>query len=204
MLIDQRSQPKASSVSSLLTSNSDGASEAVGRPMMHRANAGFRTLKIAQVTVSSSRGSAESVSGDLLCERLQAVCRQLAEQQIMVENICRLPALVDQWISGDRVQCVLVRGGTGLTVHDCAPGAIQPFLDREPPGFDERFRHHSLQEIGSSMVQSRAFAGVANSTRVFALPGSASACRTAGDDILQPQPDRYRYTRPCNFVALVS
>jgi molybdenum cofactor biosynthesis protein B len=97
---------------------------------------------------------------------------------------------------------VLISGGTGITDHDCAPEALLPLLDRRIPGFGELFRQHSFEEIASSSLQSRAFAGVANGTLIFALPGSPGACRTAWDRILQPQLDRR--TRPCNFVSLVA
>lgn len=165
-------------------------------------NAEFEPLNIAQLTVSSSRGPDQDTSGDYLCERLQAAGHRLAERRIVAENLYRLRAVVAQWIADDEVQCVLISGGTGVTEHDCGPEAIAPLLDREIPGFGELFRHFSLDEIGASTVQSRAFAGIANGTLVFALPGSTGACRTAWAEILEPQLDRR--TRPCNFVSLVS
>ena len=166
------------------------------------ANAEFQPLNIAQLTVSSSRGPDEDTSGDFLCERLQDTGHHLVERRIVAENRYLLRAVVSQWIAADEVQCVLISGGTGVTGHDCGPEALKPLLDREIPGFGELFRHFSLAEIGSSTVQSRAFAGVANNTLVFALPGSTGACRTAWEKILEPQLDRR--TRPCNFVSLVS
>ena len=166
------------------------------------ANAEFEPLNIAQLTVSSSRGPDEDTSGDFLCKRLQDTGHHLAERRIVAENLYLLRAVVAQWIADDEVQCVLISGGTGVTDHDCGPEAIGPLLDREIPGFGELFRHFSLAEIGSSTVQSRAFAGVANHTLVFALPGSTGACKTAWENILEPQLDRR--TRPCNFVSLVS
>jgi len=166
------------------------------------ANTEFEPLNIVQLTVSSSRGPEEDTSGAFLCKRLQDTGHHLAERRIVVENLYLLRAVVAQWIADDEIQCVLISGGTGVTDHDCGPEAIGPLLDREIPGFGELFRHFSLAEIGSSTVQSRAFAGVANRTLVFALPGSTGACRTAWENILEPQLDRR--TRPCNFVSLVS
>ncbi len=165
-------------------------------------NAEFEPLNIVQLTVSSSRGPDQDTSGDFLCDRLKSVGHHLVERRIVKEDLYLLRAVVAQWIADEQVQCVLISGGTGITGHDCGPEAILPLLDREIPGFGELFRHHSLAEIGSSTVQSRAFAGVANNTLVFALPGSTGACRTAWEEILQPQLDRR--TRPCNFVSLVS
>lgn len=168
----------------------------------HARNVEFQPLNIAQLTVSSSRGPDQDTSGDYLCERLQAAGHRLVERRIVAEHLYRLRAVVAQWIADDQVQCVLISGGTGVTEHDCVPEAIGPLLDREIPGFGELFRYYSLDDIGASTVQSRAFAGVANGTLVFALPGSTGACRTAWERILEPQLDRR--TRPCNFVSLVS
>lgn len=99
------------------------------------------------------------------------------------------------------MDCILVTGGTGITGRDNTPEAIRPLLNRDIPGFGELFRYYSLEEIGTSTIQSRAFAGTANATLVFALPGSTGACATAWDRILGPQLDAR--TKPCNFVSLI-
>ena len=109
-------------------------------------------------------------------------------------------ALVARWIADPAVDGVLVTGGTGFTGRDSTPEALLPLLDKQMPGFGELFRMISLEEIGTSALQSRAFAGLANGSFVFALPGSTSACRTGWERIIRDQLDSR--TRPCNLATL--
>ncbi len=109
-------------------------------------------------------------------------------------------ATVSQWIADPAIDGVLVTGGTGFTGRDSTPEALLPLLDKEMPGFGELFRAISFEEIGTSSLQSRAFAGLANSTFVFCLPGSTSACRTAWERIIRAQLDAR--TKPCNLATL--
>src|SRR3546814_11225750 len=88
----------------------------------------------------------------------------------------------------------------GFTGRDSTPEALLPLLDKEMLGFGELFRAISFEEIGTSSLQSRAFAGLANGTFVFCLPGSTSACRPAWETILRAQPAAR--TRPCNLATL--
>ena len=118
----------------------------------------------------------------------------------MPDDRYRLRAQVSQWIADDGIDGILVTGGTGFTGRDSTPEALLPLLDKEMPGFGELFRSISFDEIGTSTLQSRAFAGLANGTFVFALPGSTSACRTAWECIIQAQLDAR--TRPCNLATL--
>ena len=109
-------------------------------------------------------------------------------------------ALVSQWIADAAVDGILITGGTGFTGRDSTPEAIAPLLDKHMPGFGEMFRVLSFDEIGTSTLQSRAFAGLANATFVFALPGSTSACRTAWEKLIRAQLDAT--TKPCNLASL--
>lgn len=161
----------------------------------------FRPLKIAVLTVSDSRTRDNDTSGDTLQELLQQGGHELVERDLVPDNIFRLRAVVSAWIADDNVDCVLVTGGTGITGRDNTPEAIAPLLVRDIPGFGELFRYFSLEEIGTSTIQSRAFGGVANATLVFGLPGSTGACRTAWNRILKAQLDNR--TTPCNFVSLL-
>lgn len=161
----------------------------------------FRPLRIAVLTVSDTRTAENDTSGDLLVERLQAAGHESADRRLEADDVYRLRAVVSAWIADPDVDCVLITGGTGITGRDNTPEAIRPLLDRDIPGFGELFRHFSLEEIGTSTIQSRAFAGTANATLVFALPGSTGACATAWDRILGPQLDAR--TKPCNFVSLI-
>ncbi len=161
----------------------------------------FRPLRIAVLTVSDSRGFEADTSGALLAERVEAAGHHLAQRRIVTDDRYRLRAEVAAWIADPAVDAVLVNGGTGLTDRDITPEALRPLFDREIPGFGECFRQRSLEEIGNATLQSRALAGLANATLVFAMPGSTGACRTAWDQVLGEQLDAR--TRPCNFVALL-
>lgn len=161
----------------------------------------FVPLRIAVLTVSDTRTEADDTSGRLLVARLEADGHVLAEKRLVRDDVYAVRAAVSDWIADPAVEAVLVTGGTGLTGRDGTPEAVAPLLDKEIAGFGELFRHLSFQEIGTSTIQSRALAGVANGTFVFCLPGSSGACRTAWDGILHSQLD-YRL-RPCNFVELI-
>jgi molybdenum cofactor biosynthesis protein B len=161
----------------------------------------FIALQIAVLTVSDSRTEETDTSGKLLVERLLAAGHQLAEKEIVADDIYRVRAVLSRWIVDEQVQAVLTTGGTGITGRDGTPEAVRPLLDKELPGFGEVFRAVSFEEIGTSTLQSRAVAGVANGTYIFCLPGSSGACRTAWDQLIGKQLD-YR-TRPCNIVELM-
>lgn len=160
----------------------------------------FIPLNIAVLTVSDTRTRDNDASGDYLDTALRAAGHGIAARVIVRDNIYAMRAVVSAWIADDGIDGVLVTGGTGFTGRDSTPEAIRPLLDKEMPGFGEQFRQVSLAEIGTASLQSRAFAGLANGTFVFALPGSMSACRTAWEKILQFQLDAR--TRPCNLVGL--
>ncbi|MFC3552065.1 molybdenum cofactor biosynthesis protein B [Lysobacter cavernae] len=157
-------------------------------------------LNLCVLTVSDSRSLAEDSSGDYLVQALTASGHRLAERQLLRDDRYQLRATVSQWIADDAVDGILVTGGTGFTGRDSTPEALLPLLDKEMPGFGELFRAISFDEIGTSTLQSRAFAGLANGTFVFALPGSTSACRTAWEKIIQAQLDAR--TKPCNLATL--
>lgn len=162
---------------------------------------GFLPLTIAVLTVSDTRTEADDKSGKLLVERLTAAGHLLADKQIVPDDIYRVRAVVSQWIVDEGVKVVITTGGTGITGRDTTPEALLPLMDTRLDGFGELFRYLSFQEIASSTVQSRAVAGVANGTLIFALPGSSGACRTAWDGILVHQLDLRQ--KPCNFVSLM-
>ncbi|SFL34183.1 molybdenum cofactor biosynthesis protein B [Lysobacter sp. cf310] len=160
----------------------------------------FIPLRLCVLTVSDSRTLAEDSSGDYLVQALSEAGHRLSERQLLPDDRYRLRAAVSQWIADREVDGVLVTGGTGFTGRDSTPEALLPLLDKEMPGFGELFRALSFEEIGTSTLQSRAFAGLANGTFVFCLPGSTSACRTAWDKIIRAQLDAR--TRPCNLATL--
>lgn len=157
-------------------------------------------LKLCVLTVSDSRTIADDGSGDFLAGALQAEGHFLAERALLHDDRYALRALVSRWIAETTIDGILVTGGTGFTGRDSTPEALLPLLDKQMPGFGELFRTISFDEIGTSSLQSRAFAGLANGTFVFCLPGSTSACRTAWDKIIRAQLDAR--TRPCNLATL--
>jgi molybdenum cofactor biosynthesis protein B len=160
----------------------------------------FLPLRLCVLTVSDTRALADDTSGDYLIAALTDAGHQLFERALLRDDRYQLRATVSQWIADDRVDGILVTGGTGFTGRDSTPEALLPLLDKEMPGFGELFRALSFEEIGTSTLQSRAFAGLANGTFVFALPGSTSACRTAWEKIIRSQLDAR--TRPCNLATL--
>jgi len=167
---------------------------------MSASDRDFVPLRIAVLTVSDSRTEETDKSGTLLGARLEEAGHLLAERQIVRDDRYAIRAVVSAWIADDEVDAVITTGGTGLTGRDGTPEALTPLFDKTIEGFGEIFRHISYEEIGTSSLQSRAVAGVANRTFVFVLPGSSGACRTAWDRIISAQLD-YR-TRPCNLVEL--
>jgi len=158
-------------------------------------------LNIAVLTVSDTRGLDTDTSGQFLCDALIAESHHLADRAIIIDDRYLLRARVSAWIAQPEIEVILLTGGTGFTARDSTPEAILPLLDVEVPGFGELFRHLSYLEIGTSTVQSRAIAGIANNTLIFCMPGSTGACRTAWDGILKTQLDINN--RPCNFAELI-
>lgn len=161
----------------------------------------FVPLNISVLTVSDSRTEENDKSGRLLIQRLENSGHLLADKKIVRDDVYQIRAAVSQWIADSQINVVLTTGGTGVTGRDGTPEAISPLLDKEIEGFGEIFRMISYEEIQTSSLQSRALAGVANGTYIFCLPGSAGACKTAWDKIIQAQLD-YR-TGPCNLVMLI-
>ena len=160
----------------------------------------FVPLDLCVLTVSDTRTADNDTSGDYLVQALQADGHALHARAIVRDDVYAMRAIVSRWIADDAVHGILVTGGTGFTGRDSTPEAIAPLLDKAMPGFGEMFRVLSFDEIGTSTLQSRAFAGLANATFVFALPGSTSACRTGWEKLIRAQLDAR--TKPCNLANL--
>lgn len=161
----------------------------------------FLPVRIAVLTVSDSRTPADDRSGDTLAARINGAGHVLADRAIVVDDIELIVSRLHAWIDDLQVDCVITTGGTGVTGRDVTPEALARVWDKEIPGFGELFRWLSYQTIGTSTVQSRATAGVARGTYLFALPGSTGAVKDAWDGILASQLDSRH--RPCNFVELM-
>lgn len=161
----------------------------------------FIELGIAILTVSDTRTEVDDQSGKLLVKRLEAAGHHLIEKRIVADDKFHIRAVISNWCVSDDIQVILTTGGTGVTGRDGTPEAIVVLLDKIIEGFGETFRAISYEQIGTSTMQSRAIAGVANGTYIFCLPGSSGACATAWDNLISHQID-YR-TRPCNLVELM-
>ena len=161
----------------------------------------FVPLKIAVLTVSDTRDLAEDKSGATLAERLQAAGHVLADRAIVKDEVDEIRRQVKGWIVEKSIDVIISTGGTGFTGRDVTPEAVEPLFEKKMDGFSTMFLLVSEKKIGTSAIQTRATAGVANATYIFCLPGSPGACKDAWDEILVHQLD-YRY-RPCNFVEIL-
>ena len=164
------------------------------------AAAEFSALRLCVLTVSDTRTRENDTSGDYLEQALTEAGHRLHARTIVVDDRYRMRAVVSAWIADPDVHGILITGGTGFTGRDSTPEAVMPLLDKAMPGFGEMFRVLSFEEIGTSTLQSRAFAGLANDKFVFCLPGSTSACRTAWEKLIRAQLDAR--TKPCNLAGL--
>jgi molybdenum cofactor biosynthesis protein B len=163
--------------------------------------AAFLPVRIAVLTVSDTRGPADDSSGDTLVERLTAAGHLLADRALLKDDQAEIEALLRAWIADPGIDVVISTGGTGLTGRDVTVEAHEAVYEKAAPAFGVLFTMLSYAKIGTSAVQSRACAGVAGGTYLFALPGSPGACRDAWDGILAPQLDSRH--RPCNFVEIM-
>lgn len=159
------------------------------------------TLSVAVLTVSDTRTADDDTSGDFLADALAGAGHRQADRRIVIDDIYQIRAVLSAWIADPGVDAVLVTGGTGFSGRDSTPEAVAPLFDKEIEGFGEVFRAISYQEIGSSTVQSRALAGLANHTVIFCMPGSTGACRTAWNGLIREQLDASH--KPCNFVGVL-
>lgn len=161
----------------------------------------FIPVNIAILTVSDSRTPETDRSGDTLVQRLTDAGHVLADRAIVPDEVEAIVARLKAWIADDGVDVVISTGGTGVTGRDVTPEAFEQVYEKRIEGFGEAFRWISFQKIGTSAMQSRATAGVARGTYLFAVPGSTGACRDAWDEIFAYQLD-IRF-RPCNFVEMM-
>ena len=161
----------------------------------------FLPVNIALLTVSDTRTAADDRSGNTLAELAEAAGHRVTARHIVRDDLDAIAAQLRAWIADPQIDAVIATGGTGVTGRDVTPEAFHSVYEKEIAGFGELFRWLSYAKIGTSTIQSRATAGVAGGTYLFALPGSPGACRDAWEDILVHQLDN-RF-RPCNFVELM-
>lgn len=169
---------------------------------MSKAQMGARqTLGVAVLTVSDTRTEENDTSGQYLVAALKKDEHRLIDKRIVIDDIYRIRAVLSTWIAEPSIQAVLITGGTGFSGRDSTPEAVSVLFDKSIDGFGELFRQISYGEIGTSTIQSRALAGLANDTVIFCVPGSTNACRTAWEKIIRSQLDSSY--RPCNFVGVL-
>jgi len=158
-------------------------------------------LKIAVLTISDTREMVDDKSGATLSDRIKAAGHIVVERTIVQDDIEAIRARVKEWIEAPAVDVIITTGGTGFTGRDVTPEAVEPLFEKKMDAFAALFLMVSFRKIGTSAIQTRATAGLANSTYIFCLPGSPGACKDAWDEILVHQLD-YRYG-PCNFVEIM-
>lgn len=159
----------------------------------------FEPLNICILTVSDTRNRETDTSGQKLQDSLIAAGHKLHARNLVIDDIYQIRAVTSQWIADKQAQVILITGGTGFSGRDSTVEAVTPLFDKTVVGFGELFRQISYEEIGTSTIQSRATAGLANRTLIFCLPGSTGACTTAWEKIIQQQLDSRQ--KPCNFVS---
>ncbi len=168
---------------------------------MSKLHRPFVPLNVAILTLSNTRTRADDTSGDLIQECLETAGHRVVQRTLLPEVMDTLRAQLRAWIADTGIDVIISNGGTGITQHDIAPQALQPFITQSIPGFGELFRMLSYADIGTSTIQSRAEAAVAGDTVVFLIPGSTNACRLAMEKIILSQLDATQ--RPCNLVGLL-
>lgn len=164
-------------------------------------NLAFHPLRIAVLTISDTRTEATDTSGALLVERLQGAGHELMARAVLRDDVEAIRATIRYWVSNDDIDVILTTGGTGFAPRDVTPEAIRPLFRREMDGFSVVFHHASMQTVGVSTLQSRAFAGQAGDTFIFCLPGSTGACRDGWDKVLAFELDS-RY-KPCSLAGQI-
>ena len=169
--------------------------------MTDSVSAKKQVVSIALLTVSDSRSLENDTSGDFLQEALQKEGHHLVARKLVVDDVYHIRAVVSGWIADGAVNVIITTGGTGFGGRDSTPEALSPLFDKDIEGFGELFRQLSFDEIGTSTIQSRCLAGLANNTAVFCLPGSTGACTTGWNGIIRDQLDST--FKPCNFVSIV-
>ena len=157
-------------------------------------------VNIALLTVTDTRTLKTDKSGNILVKKINKAGHNLVEREICKDSKKDIKKILKTWLKVKKIDVIITTGGTGLTGRDITPEAIDEIADKKIPGFGEIFRYISLSTVGTSSIQSRACAVLANGKYVFALPGSSGGVTDAWDKILVHQLNIKH--KPCNFVEL--
>lgn len=161
----------------------------------------FKPVRVAVLTVSDTRTSANDTSGDLLQQRIEAAGHVLGARDLVRDDIEHIRSVVSGWVDDPKIDVIISTGGTGLTGRDVTVEALRPLFEKEIDGFSVIFHKVSFESVGLSTLQSRACAGVVRGTFIFALPGSNGACKDGWDKVISHQLDSRH--KPCNLVELI-
>jgi len=161
----------------------------------------FKPVRIAILTVSDTRTAETDTSGQLLQDRIEAAGHTVGARMIVTDDINAVQTQVEAWIASDDIDVVISTGGTGLTGRDITVEAVEPLFEKTIEGFSVIFHQESFKTVGLSTLQSRACAGLANSTFIFCLPGSNGAVKDGWDKVIRDQLDSRH--KPCNLVELM-
>ena len=159
------------------------------------------TVGFAVMTVSDTRDATSDRTGPWLREQIAQAGHGVIDYAIITDDIDAIRTQIRTWLEDDEIHAVITTGGTGLTGRDVTPEAVRPLFDKELDGFATVFHQVSYQSVGVSTIQSRALAGIANGTYIFAIPGSMGGCKDAWNHVLRDEFDRTH--RPCNLVELM-
>ena len=157
-------------------------------------------VNIALLTVTDTRTFDNDKSGKILVDKIQEAKHNLIDRKICKDDAEEIVVILKEWVNKNNIDVIITTGGTGLTGRDITPEAINQIADKQIPGFGEVFRNISLKTVGTSAIQSRACAVLANGKYIFALPGSSGGVTDAWEGILKHQLDINH--KPCNFVEL--
>jgi molybdenum cofactor biosynthesis protein B len=158
-------------------------------------------VRVAVLTVSDTRDEESDTSGHLLAGRVTSAGHELADKQLVPDDVDAIRARINAWVASGTVDAIVTTGGTGLTGRDVTPEAVRPMFDKEIDGFSVIFHLVSYQTVGLSTLQSRALAGIIKGVFVFCLPGSNGAVKDGWDKVIAAQLDSRH--RPCNMVELM-
>jgi molybdenum cofactor biosynthesis protein B len=158
-------------------------------------------VRVAVLTVSDTRDEESDTSGHLLAGRVTSAGHELADKQLVPDDVDAIRARINAWVASGTVDAIVTTGGTGLTGRDVTPEAVRPMFDKEIDGFSVIFHLVSYQSVGLSTLQSRALAGIIKGVFVFCLPGSNGAVKDGWDKVIAAQLDSRH--RPCNMVELM-
>jgi molybdopterin adenylyltransferase len=161
----------------------------------------FIPVSLAILTISDTRDEESDTSGALLCQLVSDCGHKVTARGLVADSIDAIQTQVKTWIADPAIDVIITTGGTGLTGRDVTPEALRPLFEKEIDGFGVVWHMVSFQSVGLSTLQSRACAGLANSTFIFALPGSNGACRDGWGKVIRWQLDSRH--KPCNMVELM-